>query len=243
MKASKKIVAIVLAASLVIPTTAFAASEEPDTDSGSTTDVEETVDQGETDGTSDGETGEPDETTDEEGEDTTIDISTATVTVENSLVYTGKMQTADIVAVDQDGNVLEEGTDYILNGERTKAACTHKAVLSGIGKYSGTTTVDYKIKKAAQELTATVEETGTKKYSCKASDLEDEDQTFQLDVSRKGKMKIRYWTTDDKITVDNHGEVTLEEGLESGTYKIKVFTSATQNYKFGKAVNIKITVK
>ncbi len=167
--------------------------------------------------------------------------TTVTVTA-TDLVYNGSRQNAGIVVTATDGTVLEKDVDYILNGQTAKAAGTHKATLTGIGKYYGTTTVNYKIAKADQKLTAKVKKTGTKKYAIKASKLKNDSRTFKIKVTKKGKMKARYDTNNSRIKVDKDGKVTLKKGLKKGTYKIKVTTGASKNYKASKNPKY-ITVK
>ncbi len=159
-----------------------------------------------------------------------------------NLTYNAARQTASIVVTAANGTKLKEGVDYVLEGQTAKAAGTHKAMIAGIGNYAGTTSVNYKIAKASQKLTAKVKKTGTKKYTVKASKLKKNSRTFKLAVSRKGNMKVRYSCKSSKIKVNKNGKVTLKKGLKKGTYKIKVTTGATKNYKANKNPKY-ITVK
>ncbi len=166
----------------------------------------------------------------------------ATVTVTaTDLVYNGTRQNAGIVVTAKDGTVLKEGVDYFLNGQTAKAAGTHKATITAYGNYYETTTVNYKIAKAPQELTAKVKKTGTQEYSVKASKLKKGSKTFKIKVTKKGKMKVRYSCNNSKIKINKNGKVTLKKGLKAGTYKIKVTTGASKNYKANKTP-IKIMV-
>ncbi len=173
-----------------------------------------------------------------------IDIKTATVTHKSGLVYNGSKQSAGIKVTASDGTVLKKGTDYELDGQKAKAAGTHKAVVTGIGYYTGSQIVTYKIKKAEQELSAVVKKNGTQKYSVKASKLKNASKTFKIKVTKKGNMKVRYSTNSKKIKVNKNGKVTLKKGLKKGTYTIKVTTGASKNYKANQTpIKIKVTVK
>ncbi len=190
--------------------------------------------------TDDGETPEPEP----EPKPKKMNIKTeTTVSVASTdLVYNGSRQTSDIVVTAKDGTVLVEGVDYVLNGQTAKAAGTHKATITGIGRYYNTTTVNYKIAKADQKLQVKVKKTGTKKYTIKASKLNKDSRSFKLKVTKKGKMKVRYSTKNAKIKVNKDGKVTLKKGLKKGTYKIKVTTGSSKNYKANKTPKY-ITVK
>ncbi len=173
-----------------------------------------------------------------------IDIakeSTVSLTSTN-MTYNGSRQTAGIVVTAADDTVLTEGVDYVLEGQKAKAAGTHKATVTGIGHYTGTVTVKYKIAKAPQELTAVVKKDGSLEYSVKASKLKEDSRTFKIKVTKKGKMRVRYTTNSNKIKVNKNGKVTLKKGLKAGTYKIKVTTGSSKNYK-ANTTPVKITVK
>ncbi len=172
------------------------------------------------------------------------DIKTAATasTAATDLTYNAARQTASIVVTAADGTVLSEGVDYVLDGQTAKAAGTHKAMISGVGNYTGSMTVKYKIAKDAQKLTVKVKKNGTQKYTIKASKLREDSRTFKLKVSKKGKMKVRYSCNNSKIKVNRNGKVTLKKGLKKGTYKIKVTTGASKNYKASKNPKY-ITVK
>ncbi len=173
---------------------------------------------------------------------TDIKSGTTVRVVSSAMTYNASRQSVVVVVVAEDGTELVEGTDYVMNAQTAKAAGTYTATITGIGKYTGTTTVKYKIAKASQKLTAKVKKTGSKKYIVKDSKLKKKSKSFKLQVTKKGKMKVRYTSNNPKIKIDKDGKVTLKKGLEKGTYKIKVTTGVSKNYKAAKTPKY-ITVK
>jgi hypothetical protein len=73
------------------------------------------------------------------------------------VTYTGSKQTAKITVKDSNGNKLTEGTDYTVTGtvSRTKVG-TNELTITGIGNYTGTKTVSFKVNQASlSDATAT----------------------------------------------------------------------------------------
>ena len=163
------------------------------------------------------------------------DIISAEISVKKT-VYNGKKQKAKI-EVSMGNTTLKEGKHYVVTGERkAKKAGTYTLTVKGIGKYSGETTVTYKIEKAKQSIKVNK----VKKY--KASSLKKKSQTFRLETKVKDKAKVTYSSSSKSVKVDKNGKVKLKKGLKKGTYKIYVKAKATKNYKAATKV-IKIKVK
>lgn len=169
------------------------------------------------------------------------DLANATITTK-TLTYNGKTQKATLTVKIGD-QTLTEGTHFTVVGDRTKKnAGTYTLKIKGIGKYTGTQTVTFTVKKAAQKVkvTGTSIKSGVKTY--KASSLKKSSKTFRLKVTRKANAKVTYSAPSRKITVSKTGKVTVKKGTKKGTYKVYVKTKATKNYKASTKI-IKIRVK
>ena len=145
--------------------------------------------------------------------DTNLNKKKATATV----TYNKKTQLPTTITVN--GQKLVVGKDCVIVKKKKsgkKNAGTYKITIKGIGNYSGTTTVTYKIKKAEQKI-----KTSAKAKTYKAST-----------IKKKGK----------KFKVSKKGKVTIKKGIKKGTYKIVIKAKATKNHKQGKKV-VKITIK
>lgn len=139
--------------------------------------------------------------------------------------------------------------DTNLNKKKATATVTYNKktqlpttiTIKGIGNYSGTTTVTYKIKKAEQKI-----KTSAKAKTYKASTIKKKGKKFNLKTKAISK-KVTYKVTGKKsakkyIKVSKKGKVTIKKGIKKGTYKIVIKAKATKNHKQGKKV-VKITIK
>ena len=167
---------------------------------------------------------------------TNINKKKATATV----TYNKKKQLPTVITVS--GQKLVVGKDCIILKKKKSAkknAGTYKITIKGIGNYSGTTTVTYKIKKAEQKI-----KTSAKTY--KASTIKKKGKKFNLKtkaIRKKVTYKVRGKKSAKKyIKVSKKGKVTIKKGIKKGTYKIVIKAKATKNYKRGKKV-VKITIK
>ena len=166
--------------------------------------------------------------------DTNLNKKKATATV----TYNKKTQLPTTITVN--GQKLVVGKDCVIVKKKKsgkKNAGTYKITIKGIGNYSGTTTVTYKIKKAEQKI-----KTSAKAKTYKASTI----KTFNLKTKAISK-KVTYKVTGKKsakkyIKVSKKGKVTIKKGIKKGTYKIVIKAKATKNHKKGKKV-VKITIK
>ena len=69
--------------------------------------------------------------------------------------YSGEPCTPDATVRDSEGNLLEEGVDYVVTYSDNIDAGTATATVTGIGPYRGTITATYSIQSAAQVLVVT----------------------------------------------------------------------------------------
>ena len=169
--------------------------------------------------------------------DTNLNKKKATATV----TYNKKTQLPTTITVN--GQKLVVGKDCVIVKKKKsgKNAGTYKITIKGIGNYSGTTTVTYKIKKAKQKI-----KTSTKAKTYKASAIKKKGKKFNLKTKAISK-KVTYKVTGKKsakkyIKVSKKGKVTIKKGIKKGTYKIVIKAKATKNHKKGKKV-VKITIK
>jgi len=157
------------------------------------------------------------------------------VAVAAETTYNGKKQTAD-VTVTYDGEELEEGVDYVLKRTTAKSAGTYYVTVKGIGKFKGTTTAKYVVRRATQKVTV------SGKKVVKASALKNKKAVLKLTASKEAKnAKVTFTSLSKKVKVNNNGKVVLKKGLKAGTYKIKVTVGGGANYKaVTKTIKIKV---
>lgn len=149
--------------------------------------------------------------------DTNLNKKKATATV----TYNKKTQLSTTITVN--GQKLVVGKDCVIVKKKKsgkKNVGTYKITIKGIGNYSGTTTVTYKIQKAEQKI-----KTSAKAISKKV--------TYKVTGKKSAKKYIK---------VSKKGKVTIKKGIKKGTYKIVIKAKATKNHKQGKKV-VKITIK
>ena len=161
--------------------------------------------------------------------DTNLNKKKATATV----TYNKKTQLPTTITVN--GQKLVVGKDCVIVKKKKsgkKNAGTYKITIKGIGNYSGTTTVTYKIKKAEQKI-----KTSAKAKTYKASTIKKKAISKKVTYKVTGKKSAKKY-----IKVSKKGKVTIKKGIKKGTYKIVIKAKATKNHKQGKKV-VKITIK
>ena len=171
--------------------------------------------------------------------------NTTIVLSKKSFTFNNKSQKPSVKTVtykNADGKTvtLKEGTDYTVSFSKksTKNAGTYKVTIKGTGKYSGSVTSSYTIKKAKQKNVKV-----TNKYKAtKAKTFKKKGKSYTFKATGvKGKAKVTYTASSKKIKVKK-GKITLSKGIKKGTYKIVIKAKATKNHKKGKKV-VKITIK
>lgn len=168
------------------------------------------------------------------------DLKDATATAQ-SVTYNGKKQEAKLT-VKMGEDTLVEGEDFVISGSnKRKNVGTYTLTIYGIGKYSGTQTVTFSVKKATRKDKVTVTGKALKNNAkvYKTSTLEKKTRSFR--VNFKTKAKVTYTSPSKSITVSKNGKVTVKKGTAAGTYKVYVKVAATKNYKaFTKVIKIKV---
>lgn len=144
--------------------------------------------------------------------------------------YTGSAKKPK-VTVERNGKTLTKGTDYKVTYSNNVDAGKAKVKITGMGKYAGTDTVSFTIKKASNQITAS-NVTKTKK---------NKKQTFNLKASALEDAKLTYTSNNSKITVSESGKVSIPSGY-SGTATITIKAAATKNYK-KTSKKVTVTVK
>ncbi|MDO5519777.1 MAG: glycosyl hydrolase 53 family protein [bacterium] len=159
-----------------------------------------------------------------------ISITDATVNGITDTVYTGKNQVQKVTVI-KDGAILAEGNDYKVSYKNNKNAGTATISIVGCGKYTGSITKTFTIKKAKQSITCNA--TFTKKIG---------DAAFSLNVKRTGEGSLAYASNNEKVVkVDSKGKVTV---VGKGTAKVTVTAAATNNYeKAQKTITITVNDK
>lgn len=177
--------------------------------------------------------------------DTNLNNKKATATV----TYNKKTQLPTTITVN--GQKLVVGKDCVILKKKKsgkKNSGTYTLTIKGIGNYSGTTTVTYKIKKAQQKIKTI---TNKKNYTTKR--FKSKSRSFHINAKAVSS-KVTYKVVGKGLTakanrqarkyikVTKNGYVTIKKGIKKGTYKIVIKAKATRNHKAGRKV-IKITIK
>ncbi len=169
--------------------------------------------------------------------------------------YNGKVQKPTIKTIK--GLKLKAGTDYTVKwaNASSKNAGTYKVVVTGKGKYTGSTDAIYTIYKAANPMTVKaktvkVKRKAVKKKSktikrAKAITVSNAKGTlsYKLQSAKKGKKSFK-----KKFKVNaKTGNIKVKKGLKKGTYKVKIQVkdAGNTNYKASawKTVTVKVRVK
>ena len=167
----------------------------------------------------------------------------------NIFTYNAKVQKPTVTVINS--LILKEGVDYTLkwSSASPKNAGTYTITVTGIGAYTGTAKVTFKINKAANPLTVKGKTVKVKfsKLKKKAQKLK---VTKAVKFTKKGQGTLTYKKVkgNKKITVNKkNGKVTIKKGLKKGTFKVKVKIKANgdANYEASsfKTVTVKIKVK
>lgn len=107
-----------------------------------------------------------------------------------SYIYDGKTKAPVITVKDGAGNVLKEGSDYVVNGTRkaVKPAAKYTVKVSGTGGYTGSLSVTYKI--TVKTTTIAGIKAGKKAFTVKAAKRASKNVTgYQLRYSSYSSMK------------------------------------------------------
>ena len=142
-------------------------------------------------------------------------IRNKTIELEYSeCVYTGKECTPKI-SVKKDSTKLVKDTDYRVSYENNVKVGTATVTILGIGKYTGRIKKQFKINKASQNLTVSVDKT----------DLAI-GETAQIKASGQGKITYKS-SAEAKVAVSSTGVIT---GKQAGDATITITASGTENY-------------
>lgn len=149
-----------------------------------------------------------------------MDLHAATVSLSGSgYTYNGHAK-KPAVTVTYNGTVLTAGSDYTVAYTNNINAGTAKAVITGVGNYTGRVTRTFSIGKATNKIS--VKKTG---YSLKRSKKA---QTLTL-KPKVTKGKITYTSNHAKVKVSKTGKVTIAKNFTGkATITIKV---TDKNYK------------
>ncbi len=165
----------------------------------------------------------------------TINISDVKVALsKNTFTYNGNVQKPTVTLTN--GAVLKEGVDYTLkwSSASPKNAGTYTITVTGIGAYTGTAKVTFKINKATNPLKVKGKTVKVKfsKLKKKAQKLK---VTKVVKFTKKGQGTLTYKKVkgNKKITINKKtGKVTIKKGLMKGTYNVKVKIKAKGNANY-----------
>ncbi|SDB15293.1 hypothetical protein [Eubacterium oxidoreducens] len=154
--------------------------------------------------------------------------------------YDGKAKEPSVTVKYANGTSVDKD-DYTVTYSNNKNAGTAKVTIAGTGNITGSVTKTFKIKKVASS-TSVKNESKTYSYSKTSA------RSFKIGASNTSGGKITYSITKypsggkKYIKVSSKGVVTLKKKAPKGTYKIKVTSKATTNYKKSSATVV-VTVK
>ena len=129
--------------------------------------------------------------------------------------YNGTEQKKSVTVKDKDGNVLTEGTDYIVTYDKNVDAGTATVIVDGNGKYSGTATKTFTIKPAHLKVTTNG---ASKVYDGEALTATGSSITGLVDAD-KGQVTIKTTGSQTNVgTSSNHYEVASWGNAKSSNY-------------------------
>ena len=133
---------------------------------------------------------------------------------EDKFVYDGKEKTPDVAVKDGD-TVLTKDTDYTITYKNNLNAGKATITITGTGKYTGETTKEFEIAKAAQELKVSPAEINISVG-----------ESAQIEASGQGQISYKS-DAEEKVTVSNTGKVT---GKQAGKATITITAAGNENY-------------
>jgi len=168
-----------------------------------------------------------------------------------SYTYNGKAKKPAVTVTDANGKVIAAANYNVAYSGNVKAGkkAAVKVTFKG-DRYSGSKTINFTIKKAAQSITKVTPASKTYKANKKTKKLA-KTYTFTLKAKSKGAVKVKFSKANkkggSKITVSKSGKVSVKKGLKKGTYKVKVKATKASNANYNaakaKTVTVKIVVK
>ena len=131
----------------------------------------------------------------------------------SSYTYTGEAFTPKVTI-----GSLKEGRDFKVTYADNIKAGTAQVTVVGLGNYSGFKKLEFTIKRAPGEITA----------SDKTIKSKTEEQEVKLGASAKGGAALSYASSDDAVSVDEDGVVTIPAGYV-GSVTITIDSAQTAN--------------
>ena len=178
-----------------------------------------------------------------------VSIAGASVTGIVNKTYTGKALT-QVIAVKLNKTTLKPNTDYTVSYKNNINAGKATITITAKGKYNGTLTKTFTIKKAANPLSVKV-----KTVNVKYVKLSKKKQTIAAKKAftvggAQGIVTYKVAKYDKKakkkINISKTGKITIKKGVKKGTYKLKVKVTAAGNRNYladTKTVTLKVRIK
>lgn len=159
--------------------------------------------------------------------------------------YNGKSK-APSIKVTVDGKTLKAGTDYKITGtKKAKNAGTYKVTIKGIGKFSGTQTLTYKVKKAkvvikANKKSSVSIKTRNKQNNLTLSTNKKFAKASKIKIVARKKLKNGKWSKVKQTNIFKvkNGKLICRKNIYGYKYKVTLKIS-TKNYSGKNTITIK----
>ena len=172
-----------------------------------------------------------------------LNITKTSVSKIADRTYNGKAQNPNFY-VTYGKNSLKAKKDFNITYKNNTNAGTATITIKGIGNYTGSKNITFKINKANNPL---VVKAKNKKVKYKKVKKKKQNITAITVTKSQGKVTYAKVSGSKKITINKYtGKITIKKKTKKGTYKIKLKVTAAgnKNYKAGnKIVTLTIKVK
>lgn len=131
---------------------------------------------------------------------TTISLITSAETQYNDTEYTGKAIEPEITVKDEEDEVLEEGEDYTVEFENNTSIGTARAVVEGVGNYSGEAVASFTISPSVPEVVS-IDNSVAGKLTFKLSSENPSGTKYIIEYSKKSNMSDAKTVTSTSTTI------------------------------------------
>ncbi len=134
---------------------------------------------------------------------TTISLIASAETKDNDTEYTGKAIEPEITVKDEDDEILEEGEDYTVEFENNTSIGRARAVVEGMGNYSGEAVASFTISPSVPNVVS-IDNSAAGKLTFKLSSDNPSGTKYIIEYSKKSNM------SDAKTVVSTSSTITVD---------------------------------